>query len=103
MLSDEIEGFLRLAKSCEHLPVNRGNPTEFTILDCAKLVLAVTGSKSKIRYEALPQDDPKQRCPDISKAKALLGWEPRINLEKGLKLSLEYFRKITQEELQSRG
>ena len=101
-VSDEIEGFLRLAKSGEHLPVNIGNPTEFTILDCAKLVLAVTGSKSKIRYEALPQDDPKQRCPDISKAKALLGWEPRINLEKGLKLSLEYFRKMTQEELQSR-
>jgi len=102
-VTDEIDGFLRLAKSSEHLPVNIGNPTEFTILDCAKLVLAVTGSKSKIRYEALPQDDPKQRCPDISKAKALLGWEPRINLEKGLKLSLEYFRKITQEELQSRG
>jgi dTDP-glucose 4,6-dehydratase len=101
-VSDEIEGFLRLAKSSEHLPVNIGNPTEFTILDCAKLVLAVTGSKSKIRYEALPQDDPKQRCPDISKAKALLGWEPRINLEKGLKLSLEYFRKVSEEELQSR-
>jgi dTDP-glucose 4,6-dehydratase len=101
-VSDEIEGFLRLAKSSEHLPVNIGNPTEFTILDCAKLVLAVTGSKSKIRYEVLPQDDPKQRCPDISKAKALFSWEPRINLETGLKLSLEYFRKMTQEELQSR-
>ena len=101
-VSDEIDGFLRLAKSSEHLPVNIGNPTEFTILDCAKLVLAVTGSKSKIRHEALPQDDPKQRCPDISKAKALFSWEPRINLETGLKLSLEYFRKMTQEELQSR-
>src|SRR5947207_12185218 len=101
-VSDEIEGFLRLAKSAEHLPVNIGNPTEFTILECAKLVLAVTGSKSKIRHEALPQDDPKQRCPDISKAKALFSWEPRINLETGLKLSLEYFRKVTQEELQSR-
>jgi dTDP-glucose 4,6-dehydratase len=101
-VSDEIEGFLRLAKSSEHLPVNIGNPTEFTILDCARLVLAVTTSKSKIRYEQLPQDDPRQRCPDISKAKALLGWEPRINLETGLKLSLEYFRKVTQEELQSR-
>jgi dTDP-glucose 4,6-dehydratase len=101
-VSDEIEGFLRLAKSSEHLPVNIGNPTEFTILDCAKRVLAVTGSTSKIRYEPLPQDDPKQRCPDISKAKALLGWEPRIELETGLKLSLEYFRRVTQEELQSR-
>jgi dTDP-glucose 4,6-dehydratase len=101
-VSDEIEGFLRLAKSSEHLPVNIGNPTEFTILDCAKLVLTVTGSTSKIRYEPLPQDDPKQRCPDISKAKTLLGWEPRINLETGLKLSLEYFRRVTQEELRSR-
>jgi len=101
-VSDEIEGFLRLAKSSEHLPVNIGNPTEFTILDCAQLVLAVTGSKSQIRYEPLPPDDPKQRCPDISKAKTLLGWEPRIDLTTGLKLSLEYFQKVTQQELQSR-
>ena len=91
-VSDEIEGCMRLAKSSEHLPVNIGNSTEFTILDCAKLVLAVTGSKSKIRREPLPQDDPKQRCPDISKAKALLAWEPRIDLETGLRTSLEYFR-----------
>ncbi len=56
------------------------------------MVLEVTGSKSKIRYEALPQDDPKQRCPDISKAKRLFGWEPKIDLRTGLKLSLEYFR-----------
>ena len=68
-VSDEIDGFLRLAKADEHLPVNIGNPTEFTILECAQRVLAVTGSKSKIRYEALPQDDPKQRCPDITKAR----------------------------------
>jgi len=101
-VSDEIEGFLRLAKSSEHLPVNIGNPTEFTILDCAQLVLAVTGSKSQVRYEPLPPDDPKQRCPDISKAKTLLGWEPRIDLTTGLKLSLEYFQKVTQQELQSR-
>src|SRR2546430_16237487 len=101
-VSDEIDGFLRLAKSSEHLPVNIGNPTEFTILDCAKLVLAVTGSKSKIRHEALPQDDPKQRCPDISKAKTLFSWEARIKLENRLQLSLGYFRKKNQEELQSR-
>jgi dTDP-glucose 4,6-dehydratase len=92
-VSDEIEGLLRLAKSSEHWPVNIGNPNEFTILECAELVLAVTGSKSKIRYEPLPQDDPKQRCPDITKAKTLLGWEPKINLETGLRLSLEYFQK----------
>jgi len=91
-VSDEIEGFMRLRKSSEHLPVNIGNPTEFTVLECAKLVLAVTGSKSKIRREPLPQDDPQQRCPDISKAKALLGWEPKVDLETGLRTSLEYFR-----------
>jgi dTDP-glucose 4,6-dehydratase len=92
-VSDQIEGLLRLAKSSEHLPVNIGNATEFTILQCARQVLAVTGSKSKIRHESLPQDDPKQRQPDISKAKTLLGWEPTVELEKGLRLSLEYFRK----------
>jgi dTDP-glucose 4,6-dehydratase len=91
-VSDEIDGFLRLAKSDEHLPVNIGNPTEFTILQCAELVLKVTGSSSHIRYEPLPQDDPKQRRPDITKARQLLGWEPKIDLETGLRLSLEYFR-----------
>jgi len=97
-VSDEVDGFIRLAKSAEHFPVNIGNPSEFTILECAKRVLGVTGSKSKIRYEELPQDDPKQRRPDISKAKALLGWEPKIDLETGLKMSLEYFRKAAFEK-----
>lgn len=97
-VSDEIDGFLRLAKSDEPLPVNIGNPNEFTILECAQLVLKVVGSKSKIRYEALPQDDPKQRRPDISKAQQLLGWEPKIGLETGLRLSLDYFRKAVSEE-----
>ena len=83
-VSDEIEGILRLAKSSEPGPVNLGNPAEFTILECANKVLAVTGSKSRIRHEALPQDDPKQRCPDISKARQVLGWEPKISLEEGL-------------------
>ena len=92
-VSDEIDGFLRLAKSDEHLPVNIGNPNEFTILECARLVLKVTGSKSRIRYEPLPQDDPKQRCPDITKARQLLGWEPKIALREGLERSLDYFRK----------
>ncbi|HXY03122.1 MAG TPA: UDP-glucuronic acid decarboxylase family protein [Terriglobales bacterium] len=96
-VSDEIDGFMRLAKSSEHFPVNIGNPSEFTILECAKRVLAVTGSKSQIRYEPLPEDDPKQRRPDISKAKALLGWEPKIDLETGLKMSLEYFRRAAFE------
>ena len=97
-VSDEIDGFTRLAKSAEHLPVNIGNPTEFTILECAQKVLAVTGSKSKIRYEPLPPDDPKQRRPDITKARTLLGWEPKIDLETGLQMSLEYFRQATLEE-----
>jgi dTDP-glucose 4,6-dehydratase len=91
-VSDEVEGIMRLAKSDEHLPTNIGNPNEFTILECAKKVIEVTGSTSKITYEPLPQDDPKQRRPDISKAKRLLGWEPKIQLEEGLKLSLEYFQ-----------
>ena len=71
-VSDEIDGLVRLAKSSEHDPVNIGNPTEFTILECARKVIAVTGSASKIQFEPLPQDDPKQRRPDISKAKRLL-------------------------------
>ena len=97
-VSDEIEGFLRLASSDEHLPVNIGNPREFTILGCAHRVLAITGSKSKSRHEPLPQDDPKQRRPDITKARTLLGWEPKIDLETGLRLSLEYFQKAVHEE-----
>jgi len=97
-VSDEIDGFLRLSKSDEHLPVNIGNPNEFTILECAQMVLKVTGSKSKIRYEPLPQDDPKQRQPDITKARQLLGWEPKVDLETGLRLSLDYFRKAVTEE-----
>jgi len=97
-VSDEIDGFIRLSKSDEHLPVNIGNPAEFTILECAHLVLKVTGSKSKIRYEPLPQDDPKQRRPDIAKARQLLGWEPKIDLETGLGYSLEYFREAVEQE-----
>jgi dTDP-glucose 4,6-dehydratase len=97
-VSDEIDGFLRLSKSDEHLPVNIGNPNEFTILECAQLVLKVTGSKSQIRYEPLPQDDPKQRRPDITKARQLLQWEPKIDLETGLRQSLDYFKKALAEE-----
>ena len=90
-VSDEIEGIVRLSRSDEHEPVNIGNPTEFTILECAQKVLKVTASPSQIRYEPLPVDDPKQRRPDISKAKRLLGWEPKVDLETGLRMSLEYF------------
>jgi dTDP-glucose 4,6-dehydratase len=98
-VSDEIDGFLRLANSDEHLPVNIGNPNEFTILECAQAVIKVTGSKSKITHKPLPPDDPKQRQPDITKARHLLGWEPRIQLEQGLKMSLDYFRQAVAAEL----
>ena len=91
-VSDEIDGFLRLSRSSEHLPVNIGNPNEWTILDCAQAVLRVTGSKSKIIFKPLPVDDPAQRQPDITRARTLLGWEPKIDLESGLRVSLEYFR-----------
>ncbi len=100
-VSDEIDGFIRLSKTAEHFPVNIGNPSEFTILECAKVVLKVTGSASKIRYSELPADDPKQRCPDITKAKTLLGWQPSIDLESGLRISLDYFRKAVGEEIPS--
>jgi dTDP-glucose 4,6-dehydratase len=91
-VDDLIEGILRLARSGEHMPVNIGNPDEFTILECAQAVIEVTGSKSELRYEALPVDDPTRRCPDISRARALLGWEPHIKLREGLQRSLEYFK-----------
>ena len=91
-VSDEVEGILALSKAHESLPTNIGNPHEFTILQCAKAVLEVTRSDSQIRFEPLPQDDPKQRRPDITKARALLGWEPKIDLLSGLRLSLDYFK-----------
>ncbi len=91
-VDDLIEGILRLSRSDEHLPVNIGNPDEFTILECAQAVLEVTGSKSELRFEDLPEDDPTRRCPDIAKARALLDWEPRINLMEGLRKSLPFFQ-----------
>jgi len=101
-VKDEVEGFLRLAQCDEHFPVNIGNPEEFTIIDCARRVIEITGSTSRIRYENLPQDDPKQRKPDITKAKTLLGWEPKIDLETGLRMSLEYFREAVAAEASMR-
>ncbi len=97
-VSDEIDGFLRLAKASEHLPVNIGNPHEFTMLECAQCVLEVTGSTSKIRHVELPEDDPKRRCPDIAKARELLGWSPTVDLKTGLRMSLDYFRNAVAEE-----
>ena len=96
-VSDEVDGIIRLSRSMEHEPVNIGNPNEFTILECAQKVIAVSASTSTIQYEPLPQDDPKQRRPDITKARRLLGWDPRIDLESGLKLSLDYFKTAVQQ------
>ncbi len=83
-VSDLIDGIVRLSRSEEHLPVNIGNPVEFTILECAQAVLEVTDSKSELLFKPLPQDDPTRRKPDISKAKAILDWEPKIGLREGL-------------------
>jgi dTDP-glucose 4,6-dehydratase len=90
--SDLIDGILKLAMSAEHTPVNIGNPTEFTMIECAREVLAVTGSSSTLTYKALPQDDPTRRRPDITKARTLLGWEPKVALRDGLAKSLAYFQ-----------
>jgi dTDP-glucose 4,6-dehydratase len=95
-VADEIDGILRLSRSSEHYPVNIGNPEEWTILECAREVLAVTASASQIRFEPLPQDDPTQRRPDITKARRLLGWEPKVDLASGIRLSLDYFRKCVE-------
>jgi len=92
-VDDLVEGILRLSRSEEHFPVNIGNPNEFTILECAREVLELIGSKSELRYLPMPEDDPTRRCPDIAKAKALLGWEPKTNLRQGLIKTIEYFRR----------
>lgn len=91
-VSDLIDGIVRLSKSDEVLPVNIGNPEEWTILECAEEVRAVTGSTDPIKFKPLPQDDPLRRRPDITRAKTLLGWEPKIRLREGLERSLDYFR-----------
>jgi dTDP-glucose 4,6-dehydratase len=91
-VDDLIEGIVRLARSGVHVPVNIGNPNEFTILECAQTVLEITGSKSELCFEALPEDDPIRRRPDISRAHKLLAWEPQVQLKEGLTRSLEFFR-----------
>jgi dTDP-glucose 4,6-dehydratase len=101
-VSDLIEGIYRLMNSDEHEPVNIGNPQEITILEFAERVRALMGSDVPIIFKPLPQDDPKQRCPDISKAKRLLGWEPKVNLNEGLKLTLDFFRQQVAAEQAAR-
>jgi dTDP-glucose 4,6-dehydratase len=92
-VSDLIEGIHRLMQSDEHEPTNIGNPQEITILEFAERIHTLLGATKPIVFEPLPQDDPKQRCPDISKARRVLGWEPKVNLEEGLRLTLESFKK----------
>lgn len=93
-VSDMVEGLCRLMQSDERYPVNLGNPQELTILEFAERIRRLTGSHSTIVYRPLPQDDPKQRCPDISKAHRILSWEPKISLEDGLRRTIEYFREV---------
>lgn len=97
-VSDLIEGIMRLSKVTEHTPVNIGNPIEWNMFECASEVLAVTGAKVELIFKPLPQDDPTRRRPDITKAKALLGWEPQVNLRSGLERSLEYFKACVSAE-----
>jgi UDP-glucuronate decarboxylase len=94
-VSDMVEGLIRLMNSDDFIgPVNLGNPTEFSIADLARLVLEITGSEAEIVYTALPQDDPVQRCPDITLAKEKLKWEPVIPLREGLEQTVAYFRQV---------
>jgi dTDP-glucose 4,6-dehydratase len=90
-VDDLIRGLVQLAESGEHMPVNLGNPGEFTLNELAETVLRITGSKSELVYEALPVDDPQVRQPDITRAQQLLGWEPKIQLEEGLRRMLPSF------------
>lgn len=98
-VDDEIEGLYRLLLSDYPLPVNIGNPGEITILEFAKEIIKLTGTDQKIVFKPLPQDDPMQREPDITKAKEILGWEPKISREEGMRKTYEYFKSLSKEEL----
>jgi UDP-glucuronate decarboxylase len=99
--SDLISGFVKLMESNAEIrgPINMGNPNEFTMLELAEKVLSLTKSKSGLIFKPLPQDDPKQRRPDISQAKSVLGWEPKIQLEEGLVQTISYFKSIINEKV----
>ncbi len=98
-VDDLIEGIYRLLLSDYTMPVNIGNPNEISLKDFAEEILALTGNKVKIVYKPLPVDDPKQRQPDITKARTILGWEPKVDRKDGLKITYEYFKSLPQEEL----
>jgi UDP-glucuronate decarboxylase len=99
-MDDLVDGLIRLMGTPDDVtgPVNLGNPVEFTIRELAESVIGLTGSSSKIVYRPLPEDDPKQRCPDISLAKRLLGWEPSVQLQDGLMKTIEYFDHLLRSE-----
>ena len=101
-VSDLIEGIYRLLESDEHLPTNIGNPHEITILEFAERVNKLVGRETPIVFKELPQDDPKQRCPDIAKARRILKWEPTVNLEEGLRRTYQYFRERVMTENSAR-
>src|SRR6266481_691026 len=97
-VSDLIEGIYRLMLSDEHLPTNIGNPQEITILQFAERIREHFENAPPIVFEPLPQDDPKRRCPDITKAKRILNWEPKVEMEEGLKMTLAYFKEVFQKK-----
>lgn len=97
-VSDLIEGILRLSRSSEHTPVNVGNDVEWTILECAQEVLKVTGARVEIKFKPLPQDDPMRRRPDLTRARTLLDWAPKVMLREGLERSLKYFQACVDSE-----
>ena len=101
-VTDLLNGIHRLLQSDEHEPVNIGNPQEITILEFAERVRTLVGASAPIVFHPLPQDDPKQRCPDIGKARRILHWEPKVNLEEGLRITYEYFRQKVAQAGQAR-
>ena len=98
-VDDLVEGIYRLLMSDYAMPVNIGNPDQITLKEFAEEIIKLTGTKQKIVYMPLPQDDPKQRQPDITKAKELLGWEPKVSRAEGLKITYEYFKSLPKEDL----
>jgi dTDP-glucose 4,6-dehydratase len=98
-VEDEIEGIYRLLMSDYHLPVNIGNPDEISILDFAKEIIKLTGTDQKIVFKPLPKNDPLQRKPDITKAREIFGWQPKIGRKEGMQRTYDYFKSLSREEL----
>jgi dTDP-glucose 4,6-dehydratase len=98
-VDDQVEGIYRLLLSDYHMPVNIGNPDEITIMDFADEIIKLTGTAQKVVYKPLPINDPLQRQPDITKAKTILGWEPKVSREEGMKITYNYFKTLSTAEL----